>query len=293
MLDPSTIAQVLEFAQRSDTLGQAIPTQVPGLCVVRQVAPTTLDWAVYNSNVCLVLQGRKTAHVGARVVTYGPGEALIVSHTVPAVAAVLEASRSEPYLALILQLDINTIRELVFEFGDELSSKTDGHVIEVEKADDELISCLVRLFKCSQDPLEAKAIGPMAVREAHFHILRAHHAGALRRLMDIESKASKIAVATAEIQRSFRGRLVVADIATSTGMSISTFHKAFKDVTSMTPLQFQKNLRLIEARRLTSFSDKPVSQIAFEVGYESPSQFSREYSRKFGVSPSLDANKDR
>ena len=292
MFDPEITAQVLRFAEQANGLGRAIPTRVPGLSVVRQVAPSKLNWAVYNPNLCLVLQGRKTAHLGARKVEYGAGEALIVSHTVPTVAAVLEASTSKPYLALILQLDLNTIRDLVSEFGEDLTLRTDSHVLEVERADEALVSCLIRLFRCSQDPLQAKAIAPMAIREAHFHILRARHASGLRRLMDNESKASKIAVAIAEIQKRSRGRIVVADIAASTGMSISVFHKAFKEVTSMTPLQFQKNLRLIEARRLIGFSDKSVSQIAFEVGYESPSQFSREYSRKFGVSPSQDEKQD-
>ncbi len=293
MFDAEIIAQVKRFAEQTNELGRAIPTPVPGLVVVRQVAPSKLDWTVYNPNFCLVLQGRKTAHVGARKVEYGQGEALIVSHTVPTVAAVLEASASEPYLALILQLDLNTIRDLVSEFGEDLTSRTDSHVLEVERADEALVSCLIRLFRCSQDPLEAKAIAPMVIREAHFHILRARHAGGLRRLMDNESKASRIATAIAEIQKEFRGRIVVSDIAASAGMSTSAFHKAFKEVTSMTPLQFQKDLRLIEARRLIGFSDKPVSQIAFEVGYESPSQFSREYSRKFGVSPSQDERQEQ
>lgn len=288
MLDQNFIVQVSRFAEKCADPGQPVPTLVAGLVVVRQESPSKLDWAVYDPNVCLVLQGRKTAHVGDRKLVYGAGDALIVSHSVPTVSAVLEASRVKPYLALILRLDLNILRELVFEFGDDLSAHADVHMMDVERADEHLISCLVRLFRSSQDPLNAKALGPMAMREAHFHLLRARHAGMLRQLMDNESKASKIALATAEIQKGFRGRIVVADIADLTGMSTSVFHKAFKEVTSMTPLQFQKNLRLIEARRLIGFSDRTVSQIAFEVGYESPSQFSREYSRKFGVSPSRD-----
>ncbi|MEM8773970.1 MAG: AraC family transcriptional regulator [Pseudomonadota bacterium] len=293
MLDQKFILQVSRFAEKCAVPGQPIPTPVAGLIVVRQERPSKLNWAVYDPTVCLVLQGRKTAHVGDRKLVYGAGDALIVTHSVPTVSAVLEASRAKPYLALILRLDLNTLRELVFEFGDDLAAHANGHMIDVERADEHLVSCLVRLFRSSQDPLNAKAVAPLAVREAHFHLLRARHAGMLRQLMDNQSKASRVALATAEIQKSFRGRVVVADIAALTGMSISVFHKAFKEVTSMTPLQFQKNLRLIEARRLIGFSDKSVSQVAFEVGYESPSQFSREYSRKFGVSPSQDENQDQ
>ncbi|MEM8796760.1 MAG: AraC family transcriptional regulator [Pseudomonadota bacterium] len=293
MIDQDFILQVSRFAEKYADPEQPVPTQVAGLFVVRQESPSKLDWTVYDPNVCLVLQGRKTAHIGARKLVYGAGDALIVSHSVPTVSAVLEASRAKPYLALILRLDLNTLRELVFEFGEDLAARGDGHTMDVERANEHLVSCLVRLFGSSQDPLNAKAIAPMAMREAHFHLLRARHAGMLRQLMDNESKASKVALATAEIQKGFRGRIVVAHIAALTGMSISVFHKAFKEVTSMTPLQFQKNLRLIEARRLIGFSDKSVSQIAFEVGYESPSQFSREYSRQFGVSPSQDESQDQ
>lgn len=289
MIDPKVIAEVSRFVEQTETVGKTTPTQVPGLFVVRQVAPSEFDWTVYNPNICLVLQGRKTAFLGARKAVYGPGEALIVSHAVPTISAVIEASSAEPYLALVLQLDLNTMRDLLLEYGSDLTSAIGGQTLEVEEIDEALLSCFVRLLRCSQDPLEAKAIGPLVLREAHFHILRARHAGGLRRLMDIESKASKISVAISEIQRKFLGQILVGEIAASTGMSISAFHRAFKEVTSLTPLQFQKDLRLIEARGLIRFSDKPVSQIAFEVGYESPSQFSREYSRKFGVAPSLDS----
>ena len=141
---------------------------------------------------------------------------------------------------------------------------------------------------CLHTPAEAKVLGPLILKEMHFRLLTAPHGGMLRNLIQRNSHASRITRAIAYIRQDFANPLAVADLADDAGMSASSFHQHFKSITAMTPLQYQKDLRLMEARRLLMSGQFSVSTTAYEVGYESPTQFSREYSRKFGVSPRRD-----
>lgn len=141
------------------------------------------------------------------------------------------------------------------------------------------------------DPIDKIVLMPQIIREAHFRILQAPYGGMLRDLLRYDSHASYIAKATKMIREGYKETLSMPDIAQSIGMSISSFHQHFKAITESTPLQYQKDLRLIEAQRMLTTSPVSVSSVAFEVGYESPNQFSREYSRKFGVSPTADSNR--
>ena len=130
-----------------------------------------------------------------------------------------------------------------------------------------------------------QALAPLVLREIHFRLLRAQHGGMLRQLLLHESPASRISKAIALIRSGYKAPIAVADLAAAAGMSQSTFHEHFKSLTSTTPLQYQKELRLLEARRLLMSGGKSVASAAYDVGYESPTQFSREYARKFGIPP--------
>jgi len=287
MIPEDLIRDVYDYVASKDALGVGCATGVDGLFAVGNPEQTSCDATFYEPIMCLVLQGAKEAHVGGRVVRYGAGDTLIVSHAVPLEAAVIRANRDEPYTALALKLDLEIARSLVEEISDAEDEAAPGlHTVGAATSDRALIDAVARLFRISSDPVETQALAPLILREIHFRLLRARHGGMLRQLLRLESPASRVARAISLIRENFRNTLPVAELAAESGMSASAFHEHFKTVTSTTPLQYQKELRLLEARRMLMTGQHSVASAAFDVGYESPTQFSREFSRKFGLSPS-------
>ena len=202
--------------------------------------------------------------------------------------SLLESPKSErkPFLSLIIRLDIDVLRTLgdvLDSFEMELDSPQS---LEVSPVSEPLSGVLERYLALADDPVEAAVLLPVVEKELHFRLLRSESGEMLRALANRESHASNIGRAIRALRERFRERLDVTELAKSVGMSASSFHRHFKSMTKTTPLQYQKDLRLTEARRLLRMKESTVSSAAFRVGYESPSQFSREYSRKFGASPS-------
>lgn len=259
---------------------------LPSLVLLRHLQPTEMTPTLYEPVVCLILQGRKETILGDITLDIGPGDSLLVSHDVPVTARITTASPSEPYLAMVLLLDLSLLRSLYEEVSEAIIEDAPARSAVLQQADSRLIDCLTRYLALAGDPVETKVMAPLVLREIHFRLLMAPHGGMLRELLRHDSHASNIARAIARIRRDFRNSLAVTELAREIGMSASSFHKNFRAITSSTPLQYQKELRLLEARRLLATGDQTVSSVAYEVGYESPNQFSREYARKFGVPPS-------
>jgi AraC-like DNA-binding protein len=258
---------------------------LPGLRVLRHPRVTSFEGSLYEPVVCLIVQGRKETTLGERTLDARKGQCLLVSHDLPVVSRVLEA----PYLSLLLDVELGLLRSLYDEVADATLDTEDASALEVHEADAALLDALRRYLALAESPTDAKVLGPLIRREIHYRLLMAPFGGMLRHLVRHDSHASAIARAIAHIRRDYRSSLAVPELARSIGMSTSSFHKHFKSVTSSSPLQYQKELRLLAARRLLVAGEASVSAAAFEVGYESPSQFSREYARKFGVQPSKDA----
>ncbi|MEX0308072.1 MAG: AraC family transcriptional regulator N-terminal domain-containing protein [Ruegeria sp.] len=280
------MSDVFDHVKAQGALGTGCETGIEGLYAFGNLGTTACSAAFYEPIMCLVLRGAKEAHMGGRVVRYCAGDTLIVSHAVPVDAAVIQSSPESPYTSLALRLDLALARSLCDEIGEMEEADRNLHSLDVAASDAALVDAVARLYRLSRDPVEAQALAPLVLREIHFRLLRARHGGMLRQLLRHESPASRISKAIALIRSDFRRPIPVADLATESGMSPSAFHEHFKSVTSTTPLQYQKELRLLEARRLLMTGAQSVASTAFEVGYESPTQFSREYSRKFGLSPS-------
>lgn len=263
-------------------------TPIAGLFVHRQTKPSPFEATVYNPVICLNLQGRKEVTCGDRTLAFGTGQSLIVSHDVPVMARVTEASPQHPYLAIIVALDIAIIRSLCDEVGETALDRRQAGTLTAGATDIRLVEAIARYFALTGDPLEAKVMQPLILREIHFRLLTAGHGGMLRQLTQRDSHASRISRAIGRIRTGYRAPLAVATLAEEASMSPSSFHQYFKQVTGTTPLQYQKDLRLMEARRLIAMDGLSVSSAAYEVGYESATQFSREYSRKFGGPPRND-----
>ncbi len=275
---------VIDYADAKGADSAPLDTAVEGLSVVRSFAPTELEAVIYQPIFCLVLQGAKQAFLGDNPVTFGRLQSLIVSLDLPTVGRIVSASRQEPYVALALKLDATLLQDLVNEI-DEAQTQDNGSVLAVRDADDAVVDAMRRLFLLSGEPSAAPVLAPLVKREIHYRLLTARHGAMLRRLTRPGSHASRIAHAVSIIRRDYTQSLDVTNLAREAGMSPSAFHLHFKEITATTPLQYQKQLRLLEARRLLLTGAGSVARVAFDVGYESPTQFSREYSRKFGKPP--------
>ncbi len=293
------IDSLIELARRTGTalshsdVGESRSTGVDGLAIVDATETTPLVATLYHPVVCLILQGAKEVALGAELVTCAAGRSIIVSHELPIQSRITVASRDAPYLALVLELDVWLLRRLADDIDrigwvDDDPADPRTVALDVGTADAALIDAFHRLLALAATPMEAAALAPLVVHEIHFRLLLAEHGAGLRRLLHRESHASRIAKAIARIRDDLAEPLVVADLARTAGMSVSSFHEHFKAVTATTPLQYQKELRLLEARQLLGAGDRTVTEVAFAVGYQSPTQFSREYSRKFGTTPSTD-----
>ena len=244
---PDLITRVCRYADAHDAPEVPFETGIDGFTLVRCRAPTALEAMVYSPLLCLVLQGRKESYLGDAGVSFGRGESLIVSLGVPTVSRVTEASRDAPYVALALLLDMSLILDLYDEAGEAVDQQ--ARAIASGAADGPLVEAMGRLFDLVERPLEQRVLLPLLRREIHFRLLLARHGGMLRRLAHRDSHASRIARALSRIRRDFAEPLKVAELADAAGMSSSSFHEHFKALTATTPLQYQKDLRLLEARR--------------------------------------------
>lgn len=260
----------------------------PGLHVLRQAAPTQFEAAIYDPMLCLILQGRKEMVFADHTYRLGAGQCALVSHDLPIVSRVREA----PYLVVLLGIELDVLRSLHEDLG-ELPGPREAEALEVHRADARLLDAMGRLLALTEAEGEARVLAPLLLKELHYRLLTSPLGGMLRSLLRRESHASSIARAIALLRRDFRAPVVVEELARAVGMSSSSFHAHFKAVTASSPLQYQKELRLLEARRRLRAGGTSVAAAAFEVGYESASQFSREYARKFGYPPSREGPAER
>ncbi|MDJ0708107.1 MAG: AraC family transcriptional regulator [Leptolyngbyaceae cyanobacterium MO_188.B28] len=285
------INRVCAYSGRQCPTEDTCPTDLPGLMILRSRRPTSLQTILYKPLLCLILQGRKETYIGTRQINVAAGESIIVSHHLPVTSRVTEASEQTPYVALVLELDMAIVRSLYGEVDESELEEAQARALKVGATDSALMNAMGRLFDLVDRPLEAKVMVPLLLREIHFRLLLARHGGTLRQLLRQGSHADRIAKVIAHIKQDYTTPIAVAELASLAGLSPSSFHEHFKALTATTPLQYQKDLRLLEARRLLMEGNHSVSGAAFEVGYESPTQFSREYSRKFGASPREDLAK--
>lgn len=262
---------------------RAQPAQpMAGLLLLRQHCPSSFEAMMYQPVLCLILQGGKQVSIGDRTLSFGAGECLLVSHHLPVCSRITSA----PYLALVLELDVATIRGLYEEVAESVPDSERARAAETHSADAGLLDALRRYLALADSPADAKVLGPLVSREIHYRLLVAPFGGMLRSLIRHDSTASAITRAIGHFRSDIRSPIAIPKLARRVGMSASSFHKHFRTITSTTPLQYLKDLRLLEARRLLEAGGATVTTAAFDVGYESPSQFSREYARKFGVPPS-------
>lgn len=263
-------------------------TEIELLELMRDSATTTIC-SVYRPALAIIVQGRKKLLLGQKTYYYGAGQYLVVSVDLPARGFIVEASPDKPYLGFLLNLSSTQLYELVTQIKPTKHKKEKSirgwFVSDVELT---LIDCAIRLARLLDTPQDLPFLAPQIIHEIYYRLLTGEQGEAVRQIATSESSMQRVAKAIELIKTNFTSSLRIEELAEEANMSTSSFHRHFKEVTSMSPLQYQKQLRLLEARRLMLADNADATNASYQVGYESPSQFSREYARMFGAPPMRD-----
>lgn len=280
--------ELVEYIKRIvRTDGTAEP--LPGLSLHRSSAPGEPLHSVYDPVFCVIAQGSKEVFLGNERYLYDASHYLIVTANLPVAAHVVEASKAHPYLSLRLKLDPLLVSSVMVEAGHTgLPQRASVRAINVSPLDAELFDAVVRLVRVFDSPAEARFLTPLITREIVYRLLVGEQCDRLRYIVVQNGHTHHIARAIERFRREFDQPLPIEHVAQELGMSVSSFHHHFKAVTAMSPLQFQKRLRLQEARRLMLGEDLDAVSAAYRVGYDDASHFSREYKRLFGLPPTRD-----
>ena len=263
-------------------------TEIPGLSLHRRTAPTDLCPATYEPGVTVVAQGKKQVKLGQNTFIYDPSRFLLTSIDLPVISRVVEATEKTPCLVLSLKLEMATIRELLLEEIHVDPAPSDALAMATGEATPEFLDACCRLVALLETPRDIPFLSGLIQREIIYRVLQGSTGARLRAIATLGDHHQRTAKAIAWIKANYAKPVRVEDLARIAGMSVSTFHHYFRVLTAMSPLQYQKRLRLQAARGRMLLDGLNAASAAFEVGYESVSQFNREYSRFFGQPPMRD-----
>ncbi|MBK0010401.1 MULTISPECIES: AraC family transcriptional regulator [Priestia] len=285
------LAKLIERLSKQDGVH---PTTIPSLFLIRESIITEPISRVNEPSFCIILQGEKEVLLGEERFLYGPGHYIVASVDLPVTGQVIKASADSPYLAFKLEFTSSQVLEVLngtgFKTGQGKNAKRAMYVSKVEPS---LLDAVVRLASLLDTPKHIPVLAPLLKKEILYWILQGPHGEALEQMALEGSNASRIREVIDHIINNYEESFRIEELAEIANMSVSSLHRHFKEVTAMSPIQFQKQLRLQEARRLLLAESTDVADVAFRVGYESQSQFSREYSRMFGFPPRVDINRMR
>ncbi|MDQ0862286.1 AraC family transcriptional regulator [Bacillus sp. V2I10] len=285
------LANLIERFSKQDGVH---PTPIPSLFLIRESIITEPISRVNEPSFCIILQGEKEVLLGEERFLYGPGNYIVASVDLPVTGQVIKASAESPYLALKIEFTPSQVLEVLNEtdiqFEQGKNTKRAMFVSEVEPS---LLDAVLRLASLVENQKHIPVLAPLFKKEIIYWILQGPHGEALEQMALEGSNASRIREVIDHIINNYEKPFQIEGLAEIANMSVSSLHRHFKEVTAMSPIQFQKQLRLQEARRLLLAESTVVADVAFRVGYESQSQFSREYSRMFGFPPRVDINRMR
>nr|WP_298682425.1 AraC family transcriptional regulator [uncultured Dongia sp.] len=286
-------AALIEQYSKTDGINE---TALPRVSVIKASKPSEPIHGVHQPALCILAQGRKQVILGDKVFYYDATRYLVASVDVPVVGQVIEATPEKPYLCFRLTLDPAIISTLILETGLDNSAavtanQNPGSSLSLATVTPELLDACIRLLRVLANPRDLPILAPLAEREILYRLLTGADEARLRQIAQADSKLHQINRAIGWIKQHFAEPFSIETLAAEARMSASALHHHFKSVTAMSPLQYQKQLRLQEARRLILLQGSDAATAGHQVGYESPSQFSREYSRLFGAPPLRDANR--
>jgi AraC-like DNA-binding protein len=264
-------------------------TAADGLIILRAQRERNPTHLIHKPALCIVIQGAKWTTFGSRKLEYRAGQAMVVSLEMPGSSQVMEGGASKPYLSVVLELDQVAMREIIDQLDapppDDDPALGGAFVIPF---DGPLIDCALRAVRLLDTPAALPVLYPLVMREICFWLLAAPHGARIARMIVGNDRHQGIVKAMQALREQFAQSIRIEELAALARLSPSAFHHKFKELTSVTPLQYQKQIRLLEARRLMASGEANVQMAALRVGYESPSQFNREYARMFGAPPRRD-----
>lgn len=289
-----TYAQLKEWLLRLLPDEQKTTTPLEDLGLIRRDRPVLDESCIYQPIIELIVQGSRQSLIGSERLEYGKGQLMVAGVDIPCIINEVIAAPDEPFLGLSLPLNLSLITQLSVEL--ELNTPTDSSShkgICITGSTLEIADAFLRLLRLLASPQHIPALAPMIIREIHYYLLTGPLSQYLRALATEGTNSQRIAQAVTRLRQQFLEPLVIEDLANHAHMSLSTFHRHFRKVTSYSPLQFQKRLRLYEAQRLMLVENLDATSAAFRISYESTSQFNREYKREFGLPPQRDIDRMR
>ena len=296
--DPSILAQLLLAVQRLYERAPPdvddLPTGLPWLSLVRRAMPTAVGRGMLQPSVCLMVQGDKEMLVGERVLRYGPGDYVQAAMAIPVSGRIVRASDAEPYYGIRIDLDPKEVASFILEMRLPVPAiRDEAPVVTVEPAEDALLEAFLRLLRLLDRARDLAVLGRLLKQEIMYYLVTAPGGITLTRGVLGGQREHAVNRAITWIREHYNEPLKVSSLAATVHMSPSVLHRRLKAATVMSPLQYQKQVRLLEARKLLMSGDIEAASAAYQVGYESPSHFSREYRRLFGASPLQDAEQLR
>jgi AraC-like DNA-binding protein len=268
---------------------EEVATEIDGLTLVRREHPIPPTPYLYEPSLAMIMQGSKHVVLGSSSFSYDESHFLLTAMNLPTITRVVEATPERPYLSIVLRLDLTAAKAIMAEIDIEGALTAGGTAMAVGPATPELLDGVERLIGLLDRPTEIPIMSKLIQRELLFRLLTSPTGARLRQIIGIGTDGHRVARAITWLRENFSAPLKLPDLADHCSMGVSTLHHHFRIMTAMSPLQFQKNLRLHEARRLLVCDNVDAGTAAFEVGYESVSQFNREYRRMFGAPPIRDA----
>jgi AraC-like DNA-binding protein len=286
--DADVYAQIAELVARYAN-DDSPESAIGGLYLTRRCSPSGRLHIDQRPSFWLVAGGRKCLTVGDEELHYGVGDCLLVALDLPATARILQASEAEPHLCVGVAINPARLAELIGRLPEQaLASPSGMRGVAVNPASPELLDATLRLLRLLERPADVAAMAPLIEQEILYRLLSGPHGARLLHIAMAEGQGHRVTRAVAWLREHFAQPLRIEALADHVGMSESSLHHHFKAVTNMTPMQYQKQLRLYEARRLMLVENMDVGTAGYSVGYQSPSQFSREYRRLYGLSPARD-----
>jgi len=280
------MVELTELIERHSSWDGIDSTAIPSLLFIRESKVSRPIYKVYKPSLCIVVQGVKENLLGKDRFVYGSGDYLVTSVNLPVSGQIIEASSDHPYLALKLEFTPSQVLEVLKD--SEVKATSNGNTqraMFVSRVESSLLDAVIRLVRLLDHPMDIKLLAPLFTKEILYRVLQGKHGVTLEQMAIEGSKTSQIRDVIDYIMNHFDQSFRIEELAEIGNMSVSSLHRHFKEVTAMSPIQFQKQLRLQEARRLLLTEATDAAEVSFRVGYESSSQFSREYSRMFGFPP--------
>ncbi len=283
MLTDNQLTRLLHIIPHNQTYHSAIT----GLIIHHSDKPFSYENIIQEPSICIVIRGEREIQLGEQVFVFGDEQFMFCPVDVPMCGNIRHATADEPFVMLSMKIDRQAVHQILLNHTVEFApSSQPADSFGQWQLDNALKNAFERLLLLHETPNDIPFLAPLIQQEIYYRLLIDEHGNKLKRMVSINSNTQKIAKATKYLQSHYRETVSVDSLAKLCGMSVSGFHHHFKQITTLSPLQYQKSLRLMQAKKLIIKENLPITQVCHQVGYESPSQFSREYKRYFGVCPS-------